>query len=178
MRCTLKGLIVISIGLGVLFLPACGRDTPTNTPESPIEQMSPQLESPLDAPTPVPPTATPVALEVPTPAPGLGVVHGSIESVSPETRMYLAGEIYLAPQKHTEGETSLPLIRLEVGKDPKATLRNEANEFAIVDVPPGEYGLVLHTPINDYIITDESGGFRIIDVKADQVMDLGVIELR
>ena len=72
----------------------------------------------------------------------------------------------------------MPFVRVKPGEDPRASLRNEANEFAIVDVPPGKYGIVLHTPVSDYVIPDEGGGFLIIEVKEGEVLDLGVIELR
>jgi hypothetical protein len=92
--------------------------------------------------------------------------------------MFLGGDIYLASIRYTEGQNQLPFIRLDPDNDPKATLRNEAKEFAIVNVPPGEYGIVIHTPINDYIVPDGEGGFRILEVKENTVIDLGLIELR
>ncbi|RMF29576.1 MAG: hypothetical protein D6759_13610, partial [Chloroflexi bacterium] len=78
----------------------------------------------------------------------------------------------------TQGSTPVPFIRIKPGEDPKATLRNEANEFAILNVPPGEYGIVIHTPVNDYVVPDGAGGFLTIQVKEGEVVDLGVIELR
>lgn len=92
--------------------------------------------------------------------------------------MFLAGEIYLASVRYAEGESGMSFIRLDTANDPKATLRNEANEFAVLDVPPGEYGVVIHTPISDYILPDGAGGFLLITVEEGQIMDLGVVELR
>ena len=72
----------------------------------------------------------------------------------------------------------MPFIRLKPGEDPKATLRNEENEFAVVDVPPGEYGVIVHTPVNDYVIPGAEGRALTIEVEEDEILDLGVIELQ
>jgi hypothetical protein len=144
--------------------------------ESPIPFTSPPQKTEVPSPTATPGPET--GLQVPTPSPGLGVVTGNIVAVSPAARAFLAGDIYLAPIIHTEGETPMPFIRLKPDKDPKATLRNEENEFAVVDVPPGEYGLIIHTPVNDYVVPEGEGKALIIEVKADETLDLGVIELQ
>ncbi|MEM3433444.1 MAG: hypothetical protein QXP27_04665 [Candidatus Methanomethyliaceae archaeon] len=136
--------------------------------------------SPLRSPL-ISPAATEsfsLSLEVPTPSPGFGVVRGRLVAVAPSARAFLAGDIYLAPVIYTQGSTPIPFVRVKTGEDPKANLRNQANEFAIVDVPPGKYGIVLHTPVSDYVVSDEAGGFLIIEVREGEVLDLGVVELR
>lgn len=159
----------------ILGLSSCAPSTPTEE-TSPIPFTSPpQKTEPPSA------TATPepgFGLDVPTPSPGLGVVTGRIVATSPAARAFLAGDIYLAPIIHTEGETSMPFIRLKPEEDPKATLRNEENAFAVVDVPPGEYGVIVHTPVNDYIVPEAEGSALIIEVEADETLNLGVIELQ
>ncbi len=72
----------------------------------------------------------------------------------------------------------MPFIRLKPDEDPKATLRNEENEFAIVDVPPGDYGLIIHTPVSDYVVPEGEGKALIIEMKKDEILDLGVIRLQ
>ncbi len=162
-------ILLVILGLG---LTACRQSAPTEV-ESPLP-----LRSPQEAPATSPPETSPPSLQVPTPSPGTAVVRGQLVAVAPSARMFLAGEIYLAPLVYTQGSTPVPFIRIKPGEDPKATLRNEANEFAILDVPPGEYGIVIHTPVNDYVVPDEAGGFLTIQVKEGEVVDLGVIELR
>jgi hypothetical protein len=117
-------------------------------------------------------------MQPPTPLPGRGVVTGRIIATSPAARASLAGDIYLAPIINTNGKTPMPFIRLAPDEDPKATLRNEKNEFAIIDVPPGEYGIILHTPVSDHLVPDSEGGFMIIEVEENEILDLGTIELQ
>lgn len=159
----------------VLGLSSCGQGTPTEE-ESPTPFTSPPQKTEIPSPmmTPEPDSG----LQAPTPSPGLGVVTGRVVAVSPAGRAFLAGDIYLAPMIHTEGETSMPFIRLKPDEDPKATLRNEENEFAVVDVPPGEYGVIIHTPVSDYVVPGGEGEALIIEVKEDEILDLGVIELQ
>lgn len=134
-------------------------------------------------PSPSPTLSTPTAandepLTIPTPAPNTAVVHGQIGEVAPENRMFLSGEIYLAPVVELQGDNPLPFIRLEPDKNPKATTRNDTQEFIISDVEPGNYGLVFHTPIDDWILPAENRSFRIIEVTAGETIDLGEIDLQ
>jgi hypothetical protein len=106
------------------------------------------------------------------------VVRGFLEAVSPEYRAFLAGDVYLAQVRYTEGDVPIAYLRLDPDRDVKATLRNESNEFAILDVPPGDYGLIVHTVAGDYVVPDSEGGYLEINVLADQTLDLGVLEMR
>lgn len=122
-----------------------GNTQPETVSESPVPPSpSPAMSTPT--------TANDEPLTLPTPAPNTAVVHGQIGEVAPENRLFLSGEIYLAPVVELEGENPLPFIRLEPDKDPKATIRTDAQEFVIPDVQPGNYGLVFHTPIDDWIL--------------------------
>ena len=142
-----------------------------------------QEESPISPNSPLPRTqASPTEetsesdLQVPTPSPGFGVVTGQIVAAVPAARPFLAGDIYLAPVIHAEGEASLPFIRLKPDEDPKADRRNQQNEFVFVDVPPGNYGLIVHTPISNYLVSDGEGDTLVVEVKKNEVLDLGRID--
>jgi hypothetical protein len=116
-------------------------------------------------------------LEIPQPKPDLGVVRGQFVAKNAVARAMISGDYYLAPVIYTQGKVEIPFVSLDIQKDPKATLRNLNYEFAFVDVPPGEYGIIVHTPVSDYVIPDGAGGFRLIKVETGKVIDLGVIEL-
>jgi hypothetical protein len=105
------------------------------------------------------------------------VVTGRIVATSPSARALLSGDIYLAPVQYAEGTEPFPYIRLDPDRDSKATLRNEQGEFAILSVQPGTYGLIIHTPVSDYVIPDGKGGFLIIELEPDQLLDVGSVEL-
>jgi len=171
MRIRYRYLLVALVTVLGLGLPAC-RQSEVREAISPLHP-----QSPLPIPTTAMSQPSPPLLQVPTPAAGLGVVRGQLVGSSPSSREFLAGEIYLAPLVYAQGATPIPFVRLKPDEDPRATLRNEANEFVIVDVPPGKYGIVIHTPLRDYVVPDEEGGFLIIEVQEGKIFDLGVIEL-
>lgn len=164
----LRMTVLVVLALGLV---SCGQGRP-NTEASPLETASPEKTS-----LPTSPLATPdSSLEVPTPSPGLAVVTGRLVAVSPAASPFLAGDIYLAPVIQSEGATPMPFIRLEPDEDPKATLRTEEEEFAIVNVAPGEYGLIVHTPVSDYLVMD-NGEPLIVEVKEDEIINLGDVEI-
>lgn len=163
----------VLLGLVSIALYACQPST-TETFESPLPFESPMTSSettpsPVSAPT----------LEIPTPSSGLSVVAGRLVATSPSGRALLSGDIYLAPVQYAEGGTEpFPYIRLDPDQDAKATLRNEQGEFVILAVQPGSYGLVIHTPVSDYVVPDGEGGFLVLELEPDQLVDVGSIELQ
>jgi hypothetical protein len=76
-----------------------------------------------------------------------------------------------------DGEAQMPFIRLAPDEDPKALLRSESDEFAIVDVQPGEYALVIHTPVSDYVVPSSDGGHLLVEIVENQIVDLGTIRV-
>ncbi len=153
---------------------AAGDDDPdAEQPESPVAE--PQF-SPLNAAN-TGPWARSIAsrrtLALSSPAPGTGNVRGRFVADTPSARVYLAGEIYLAPVIFSEGKISLPFVSLNVGVDPKATARTEDGEFVFESVKPGYYGLVLYTPVSQYLAPDAAG----IDVMYIEVEDGQTVEL-
>lgn len=112
-------------------------------------------------------------LTVPSAKADTGVVHGRLIADAEMQRVLFAGDIYLAPVVYMEGEIRVPFLSLDVSRDPKATLRNRDNEFVVVDVPPGEYGVVIHMPESAVVVSDEEFGFLIVEIAAGAVTDLG-----
>lgn len=151
-------------------------DAEPEQPESPVAE--PQF-SPLSA-TDAAPWAASLAsrrtLPVGNPAPGTGNVRGKFIADTPAARVFLAGEIYLAPVVFSEGQVSLPFISLNVGSDPKAVARSEDGEFVFENVKPGYYGIVLYTPVSQYLAPDGTGrDVLYIEVEAGQTLELGDI---
>ena len=56
---------------------------------------------------------------------------------------------------------------------PKAT-SDEYGRFALNDVPPGKYALILDLVIHQYLVLDpESGDGIVFEVEAGEILDLG-----
>jgi hypothetical protein len=119
-------------------------------------------------------------LVIPTPSAGMGIVKGQFSLTNTEQRIILIADIFLAPLVYSEGTVSIPFIRLDPDNDPMATLRNQRDEFAFVDVAPGEYGIILHGPVTDYVVPSEDSetGFLIVTVKPGETTDVGIIEIK
>lgn len=102
-----------------------------------------------------------------------GVVRGRLKAEPSVELVLFTGDIYLAPVIYMEGEIRVPFLSLDETTDPKASLRNSDNEFIVTDVPPGEYGVIVHTPVSDIVVPEAEYGFLIIEVVAGEVIDLG-----
>jgi hypothetical protein len=119
------------------------------------------------------------ALNIPALEAGLGGVRGKFVAETRDAQSFLVGDIYLAPVIYSQGKTSIPFVSLDPAKDPKAALRNRDQEFAFVNIKPGLYGLVIHSPVSDYLALDpNTGGSLRFEVKPDEMIDLGTIVIK
>ena len=116
-------------------------------------------------------------LVIPEPSADSAVVYGQLTAKDAVGQSYLAGDVYLAPIIYSEGEMQFPFVSLDVDRDPKETQRTKDHRFLFVDIPPGVYGIVIHTPVSDYVVLDDIEGFRYIEVSAGDVIDLGIITI-
>lgn len=145
----------------------------TNTPSKT------QSVSPLTAPNSVLPTptsqTTPDILSR-NPADGTGALVGvlllwSDGELQPVADVKLAlGEIL----RDDNGEERM------VGYDASTaptTITGPDGRFIFQDVPPGRYGLILDIVMSSFLLFDESSGeAMLIDIPADEVVDLGNLE--
>ncbi len=155
--------LLLLVGL-CLMIAACTGGISTPQPVSPLQSESP-LANPADE------LSAPYTLEVPEPDGATGVVHGRFVTKSLAARVYLAGDIYLAPAVYSEGEVRERFASLTVGNDPKADLRTEDGEFVFLNVKPGTYGIVIYTPLSSFIAPTAAGDdVLFIDVKAGEVL--------
>ena len=163
---------IAAIILLLLSIGACRLVEPAGQPESPLT-----FNSPLAASAPV------QTLDLPTVSSESGQIYGRFVEESPAARVFLAGQLYLAPvvygNKVQEEDPDVPFISLNVGVDPIADLRNDAGEFAFLDVPPGEYGLVLYTPVKSYLVPDSTGQSPLyLNIQAGEALGLDDIILK
>lgn len=139
---------------------------PTFTRNTPIP---PYPESTED--TPKPPEDP---FSAPTPVEGKGVVIGQVvdeNSGEPLVKksMFLGEIIPLEPGPNYS-------IGVHERSSPRAFSNNEGR-FAIGDVPPGTYALLVWTPFEATIVQDpETGSDLLVEVSAGQTVELGIIE--
>lgn len=120
-------------------------------------------------------TSSQQEIVVPEPASGeVGTVAGRIVSVTekngrkPITGLAVYLGTILKSDKGVEG-----LVELDKAKAPQAKLDDQGN-FAIIDAPPGRYGLMLDTPQGAILLnTPESGAAMIVVVEGGKSLDLG-----
>lgn len=124
-------------------------------------------------PTEAPPGRQPEP--VPTPASGLAVVHGRIYDIATDQPIYDGVLVYLSKVVATNS-TDMDAVSLDRENDPNVVPDIEGG-FAIADVPPGRYGIVVQGPLNQYMTRfgDNRNKDVIIVVEAGQTLDLGKI---
>ncbi len=155
-------------------------DSPLSQPDSPLSQPDSPLAQP-NSPLAVP---NPRVLEIPEPDEESGIVYGRLIAETPGARSLLSSIIYLAPVEPTivttesGDEIEVKFIGLVPDRDPQADLTNDQGEFAILNVPPGEYGIVLWTPVDSYIVPDEETSFLYLTVEAGEALDLGDVVIQ
>ena len=102
-----------------------------------------------------------------------GTIVGSVFSSSLDSPLkfymvYLGEKLLLTPGPDY-------LLTFEKEASPKAKT-DEEGYFEVTDVQPGEYALIVWTPHNSYVITDESGEKeQIVEVINGQTTDLGLL---
>ena len=159
--------------LAALALAACrGSQTTAVTPTS---RTSP-LESPLPTETPErePPEpttdVTPTQTAVPTPASDTAVVAGTVETEDLGDPMQ-GVQVFLGEPIGSGSEE--PVFGLDPASAPGAQTDVEGH-FVISDVPPGDYGIILWSPVNSILARDpETGDALRVSVDAGDVVDVG-----
>ncbi|MBU6361513.1 MAG: hypothetical protein WCL57_15490 [Chloroflexota bacterium] len=146
-----------------------GTEPSTNSAPKPQSGASSALTSPLNSPP------SNGSKGVPTPAPARAAVAGRIIPNPPTTYSLEGVTIFFG--------TRLPLtpgpdflINMSPQTSPKAVLDKDGF-FAIADLPPGEYAMVLWSPHNSVMIGEKQDPDKIMSLKvsAGQQLDLGAI---
>jgi len=160
--------IFLVTAMATLIMTGCG-DTVASQFHSPLRFVSP-LETEVTTRS-----KQVYTLDVPEPTAGTGSVRGRLIAASPGAEIFLAGQVYLAPLNYIEGEVRIPYFSVDLAEDPLEDLRNDSGEFAILDVMPGEYGIVVYTPLTSYAVPGKEEGMRVIEVVEGETLDIGDI---
>jgi hypothetical protein len=126
---------------------------------------------------PLPPTEVPhyisTPFTIPTPGDETGVVIGRLVNI--DTNEYLSGQSVYLGQKifHTPG----PSYTLGVQEmSSPHTISDPEGRFAIGDIEPGVYVVMIWTPFTSYIVTDENTNMELeVTVNPSETLDLGIL---
>lgn len=146
-----------------------GTEPNTNPSAKSQSGASSALASPLNSPPAI------NSRGVPTPAPARAAVAGRIIP-NPPTSYSLEGVALFFGTRLPLTPGPDFLINMSPQTSPKALLDKEGY-FAIADLPPGEYAMVLWSPHNSVMIGEKQDPDKIMSLKvsAGQQLDLGVI---
>ncbi|OGO64254.1 MAG: hypothetical protein A2Z45_07000 [Chloroflexi bacterium RBG_19FT_COMBO_55_16] len=190
-------IIFFLVIVSTLFAAGCQSNTDPKPPPAPSPTSAEVLPGVEGYPYPVPivftpvsnaydesypaPEITPVPIQLPEslviPEPGkdTGIVVGQLVS-GPDNQPVL-GALYLARTiKPDEGDLP-PIVAFSDSTDPLA-VQDQTGRFLFTDITPGIYALVIWNPVTSTVIQDEgTEDYRLIEVKAGEVTDLGTITL-
>lgn len=122
----------------------------------------------------------PKTLTIPTPEKDTGIVFGKLVN-SESQEPYLAPMLYLGRYIHPEEEVEgMPrAISLTTEVDPKA-IQAQDGTFVFTNVPPGDYGLFIWTPMSLVLVKDSENVKNenvVVIVRGGKLTDLGTIEI-
>lgn len=116
----------------------------------------------------------PDLLEIPTPKAETGIVTGQMLTPGPGGQPFY-NPLYLASTIPASIEGYPPVIALSEDDAP-SSIQDKQGTFLFLNIPPGTYALALWSPVASTIILDpETQNYLLIEVRAGEVTDLGVI---
>jgi hypothetical protein len=112
---------------------------------------------------------------IPSPLKDLGVVHGSLVTLDANLP-YLAPSLYLGQvHRPDDSENALIISSISIEEDPIA-VQAVNGDFIFINIPPGEYGLFIWTPMSVFLVEDAKTGEPVfITVETDEIVDIGTI---
>jgi hypothetical protein len=115
--------------------------------------------------------------EIPQPGENTGVIIGKLVEAG-TSEPYLGAQIVLGPVSYSDNPEFPPLVGFSLESDPIAIQATDGS-FLFDDVAPGNYGLVLFTPLSQALVSKPgSDDTLIFEVNANQVVDLGELLIR
>jgi hypothetical protein len=116
--------------------------------------------------------------DLPTPEPGKSLIYG--QALNAETNQPVGGSIFLA-ENLTASKPELPAtISFSFQSNPSAVYNDDTGNFYFNDITPGSnYVLIIHYGPGGMIVLKEDNSEvpLVIEVEADQILDLGTITI-
>ena len=113
------------------------------------------------------------------PAVGKGNVKGTLirSPLNKNSSILLAGDLYLSTLIKSDNKLFPPASSVTPGKNPRAIVDQATGDFIFQDAPPGEYALFVLDPSRNYVIERKLGEPYFVTVTANQINDLGRVQL-
>ena len=122
---------------------------------------------------PEPPTIP--KLIIPTPTGKYGIITGKLVTIADGEEAPYIGTLYLGSTIQANQPGFPPLISYSEQSSPKAA-QDETGQFIFIDVPPGEYAILLWSPGGNIILEDPSTKqSKLINVNGGEIYDLETI---
>ena len=151
----------------LLIMTACDVPPIPATVVSPLSTASPLAAA--AAPAAVSPLPTPAVAAI-TPQPGTGGVVGRLSDI----RTGRPAVITILYQEESINHDAPPLLYGPLSGQPRTDSLPDGH-FAFNNVPPGEYILVLYSPIDILYYHQGDGKAVLIQIKEGEVLDLGQV---
>lgn len=137
-----------------------------------VDQAYPVAESP----SPEPDTIS--NFVVPAPGAGTGVVIGQLLTPDLDGQPYIT-DLFLGDTIYGDGQKEAPPIISFSETESLVGIQNkQTGEFVFSDVPPGEYALIVWTPIFSMVVLDQETQQEVIfEVQSGETIDLGAISI-
>lgn len=115
------------------------------------------------------------AVDVPVPSAGSGSVGGVLvrEFSGEQFAPFQPQQLIMAEIINDSASGAPAFIRYNE-QSPRAETF-ETGIFIFRDVPPGRYGFVVNLGFTEFPVTQDDGNYLLVDVAADQVIDLGQV---
>lgn len=174
----------ICIFFVIFFLTAC---SPTvSSPTEVISHLSQYESYPVSTPTismdtyPQPSNENnflPAQIDVPTPEMDNGVIIGKI-LVQGTNEPYLNSILILGEISEANQPGYPPLVGFSVENSPHA-LQAEDGSFVFTSVKPGNYAIVLWSPLSTFLLSNfQTGETIFITVNPGEITDLGTVYVK
>jgi hypothetical protein len=163
----LKCVLLISVATAFIMTACDAKPDPASSPLKPDSTAPASVQSPVATPI----SAASLMSPIPTPTAGQGVVTGVLidqRTGQPAVKTIL----YLEPAMNHDVPS---LLYGPLNYQPKTTSLG-TGQFVITDVPPGEYVLVLYSPIDILFYQQADGSAVLVQVKPGEVTDLEKVQ--
>jgi len=179
--------------LAIIIMPSCTEKTHTSKPNSrgnygqvdpmistsyPSDKKNPEtFYYPAPELLPTGDSLHPEKLAIPTPSVVTGVINGRI-LIKGTNEPYLNSLLLLGEISKPDKEGYPPLIGYSLESNPRGT-QSTNGDFYFSNIMPGEYGIVLWSPMSTFLLSNfETGETILITVTAGEITDLGAVYIK
>ncbi len=168
---------IIWIMITILFAVSCQTSEEVVSDEQAEAEVTSSTESsPISSPieTPVP-SPTPTAVNLVEPEPDLAALQGTVFANS--TLSAIGDTQYYLVEAVGENKDLVPPLLAGPQANDIVGKTNDDGSFAMTNIPPGNYYMIIWAPLNWIVLADPSGiGDRLpilLELKANETRDIG-----